>query len=246
MSSPAGDRRARRQARREEARQASSGGGASRGRWLIPGLVVVAIALAAVLAIVLPGASPPSGGGSSSVPPSASGAGVSGSATASGAPVITGASLPEFTNPTADPAVGMPAPEVRGSGFDGAPVAIEHDGRPKVVLFVAHWCPHCQREVPVVQAWVDSGAVPEGVDLISVATSIDPARPNYPPDAWFQREGWTVPVVVDPMNSVANAYGLSAFPYWVFIGPDGTVKARAVGELPVTNIDTVIRTLTGS
>jgi cytochrome c biogenesis protein CcmG/thiol:disulfide interchange protein DsbE len=246
MSSPAGDRRARRQARRDEARQASSGGGASRGRWLIPGLVVVAIALAAVLAIVLPGASPPSGGGSSSVPPSASGAGVSGSATASGAPVITGASLPEFTNPTADPAVGMPAPEVRGSDFDGAPVAIEHDGRPKVVLFVAHWCPHCQREVPVVQAWVDSGAVPEGVDLISVATSIDPARPNYPPDAWFQREGWTVPVVVDPTNSVANAYGLSAFPYWVFISPDGTVKARAVGELPVTNIDTVIRTLTGS
>jgi cytochrome c biogenesis protein CcmG, thiol:disulfide interchange protein DsbE len=246
MSSPAGDRRARRRARREEARQASSGGGASRGRWLIPGLVVVAIALAAVLAIVLPGASPPSGGGSSSVPPSASGAGASGSATASGAPVITGASLPEFTNPTADPAVGMPAPEVRGSDFDGAPVAIEHDGRPKVVLFVAHWCPHCQREVPVVQAWVDSGAVPEGVDLISVATSIDPARPNYPPDAWFQREGWTVPVVVDPTNSVANAYGLSAFPYWVFISPDGTVKARAVGELPVTNIDTVIRTLTGS
>jgi thiol-disulfide isomerase/thioredoxin len=139
----------------------------------------------------------------------------------------------------------MPAPEVRGSSFDGAPVAIAHDGRPKVVLFVAHWCPHCQREVALIQDWVDSGAVPEGVDLISVATSIDPARPNYPPDAWFQREGWTVPVIVDPTNSVANAYGLPAFPYWVFIGPDGTIRARAIGELPIVNLETVIRGLTG-
>jgi cytochrome c biogenesis protein CcmG, thiol:disulfide interchange protein DsbE len=244
MSSPAGDRRARRQARREEARQAGSGGG-SRTRWLIPGLVIAAIAIAAVVAIVLPGASPQSGGASSSVPPSVSGAAASGSATASGQPVITGASLPEFKGATGDPAVGMPAPQVRGSDFDGMPVAIENDGRPKVVLFLAHWCPHCQREVALVQDWVDNGAVPDGVDLLSVATSIDPAAPNYPPDAWFQREGWTVPVIVDPTNSVASAYGLSAFPYWVFIGPDGAVRARTVGELPIANLETVIRGLTG-
>jgi cytochrome c biogenesis protein CcmG/thiol:disulfide interchange protein DsbE len=244
MSSPAGDRRARRQARREEARQAGSGGG-SRTRWLIPGLVIAAIAIAAVVAIVLPGASTQSGGASSSVPPSVSGAAASGSATASGQPVITGVSLPEFKGATGDPAVGMPAPQVRGSDFDGMPVAIENDGRPKVVLFLAHWCPHCQREVPLVQDWVDSGAVPDGVDLLSVATSIDPAASNYPPDAWFQREGWTVPVIVDPTNSVASAYGLSAFPYWVFIGPDGAVRARTVGELPIANLETVIRGLTG-
>jgi thiol-disulfide isomerase/thioredoxin len=239
MSSPAGDRRARRQARREEARGAGSGGGPSRGRWLIPGLVVAAIVVAAVLAIVLPGASPPSGGGSSSVPPTASGAAAPGSATASGAPVIAGAALPPFENPNGDPAVGMPAPEVQGSDFDGTPVTIDNDGRPKVVLFLAHWCPHCQREVPVIQTWVDSGAV-------SVATSIDPARQNYPPDAWFAREGWTVPIIVDPTNTVATAYGLSAFPYWVFIGADGTIKARAVGELPIANLETVIRTLIGT
>jgi thiol-disulfide isomerase/thioredoxin len=246
MSSPAGDRRARRQARREEAKGAGSGGGATRNRWLIPALVVAAIILAAVLAVVLPGSNQQGGGTSSSVPPPASGAGASGSATQSGAPVISGASLPEFANPAADTAVGMPAPEVRASDFDGTPVAIEDDGRPKVVLFIAHWCPHCQREVPLIQDWVDSGAVPDGVDLISVATSIDPARPNYPPDAWLAREGWTVPVIADPTNSVASAYGLPAFPYWVFIGADGTVKARAVGELPIANIETVIRTLTGS
>jgi cytochrome c biogenesis protein CcmG, thiol:disulfide interchange protein DsbE len=246
MSSPAGDRRARRAARREEARRAGAGGGGPRNRWLVPALVVAAIAVAAVVAIVLPGAGRPSGGTSSSLPPSASGAPASGNGAASGAPVISGASLPTFTGASGDSAVGMPAPEVRGSSFDGAPVAIEKDGRAKVVLFIAHWCPHCQREVPVIQDWVDTGAVPEGVDLISVATSIDPAAPNYPPDAWLQREGWTVPVIADPTNSVATAYGLNAFPYWVFIGPDGTVRARTVGELPIANLETVIRGLTGA
>lgn len=247
MTSPAGDRRARRQGRREEARRAESAS-AGRSRWLIPGLVAAAIVVAAVLAIVLPGAGRQGGGGSSSLPPatpSGPSTEASGSATASGVPVITGASLPDFQNPNGDPAVGMPAPEVQGSSFDGTPVAIAKDGRPKVVLFLAHWCPHCQAEVPLVQAWVNSGGVPEGIDLISVATSIDPAAPNYPPDVWLEREGWTAPVLADPTNSVAGAYGLTKFPFWVFIGPDGTVKARASGELPIADLESAIRGLTG-
>lgn len=247
MTSPAGDRRARRQARREEARRAESAG-AARSRWLIPGLVAAAIVVAAVVAIVLPGAGRQGGGGSSSLPPASppgSSVPASGSASTPGAPVITGASLPAFKNPNGDPVVGMAAPEVRGTSFDGTPVAIANDGRPKVVLFITHWCPHCQDEVPIIQAWVDNGGVPDGVDLISVATSTDPAAPNYPPDAWLAREGWTVPVLDDASNSVAAAYGLSAFPFWVFIGPDGTVKARAIGALPISNLETVIRGLTG-
>ena len=251
MTSPAGDRRARRQARREEARRAESAG-ATRSRWLLPGLLAAVVVVAAVLAIVLPGAGRQGGGGSSSLPPAtASGPGASasgsggGSAAAAGVPIISGAKLPDFENTNGDPAVGMPAPEVHGTSFDGTPVAITNDGRPKVVLFLAHWCPHCQAEVPLIQTWVNSGGVPDGVDLISVATSIDPAAPNYPPDAWFDREGWTVPVLTDPTNNVATAYGLTSFPYWVFIGTDGTVQARARGALPIADLETVIRGLTG-
>jgi cytochrome c biogenesis protein CcmG/thiol:disulfide interchange protein DsbE len=246
MTSPAGDRRARRQARRDEARRAASTE-ARRSRWLIPGLLAVVIVIAAALAILLPGASRPGSGGSSSLPPTTA---ASGASAASGAtsedPVITGAALPDFQNPNGDPAVGLPAPEVAGTDFSGKPVTIAKDGRPKVIVFLTHWCPHCQAEAPLIQAWFGAGGVPAGVDLISVVTSIDPARPNYPPDAWLAREGWTVPVIVDPTNSVAGAYGLSAFPYWVFVAPDGTVKARAVGGLPIANLQTIIGELTGS
>lgn len=245
MTTNPGDRRARREAQRAEARRAA-GRSAPASRWLLPGLIAAAVVVAAVLAIVLSSGGPGSDGGSSSVPPSAAAGGstAAGSGAAVAPPVISGTPLAEFPGrDVTDPAVGQAAPEVTGTDFDGTPVSMEADGRPKVILFLAHWCPHCQEEVPVVQTWVTAGGVPAGVDLISVATAIDPAAPNYPPDAWLAREGWTSPVIVDPTNSVAQAYGLTAFPFWVFVGPDGNVRARTTGEVSITDLEAAIRGL---
>lgn len=241
MNPTPGDRRARRRAAREKARRV----GADRSpttRWLLPGLIVAAVVIAGVLAIVLPGSRPPTGG-SSSLPPTASSAANSGTSPAVPAhqPIIGGDPLPPFERPpAADQAVGLPAPTVEGADFSGKDVRIAVDGRPKVIIFLAHWCPHCQAEVPLVQTWVSAGGVPEGIDLVSVATGIDPTRPNYPPDAWFQREGWTVPVIVDPSNTVAQAYGLSFYPYWVFVDADGKVEARAAGEMSIPDLQAMM------
>ena len=251
MTQPPGDRRARRRAARAEARSTGERRSPT-SRWLLPGLIAVVVVVAAVLAIVLPGAGGPTGGGSSSLRPSSSGAasGGSGSAPAAGSavvvqpPVITGDPLPPFQGPDNDAAVGLAAPEVSGANFDGTPVSIEPDGRAKVILFLAHWCPHCQAEVPLVQTWVSAGGVPEGVDLVAVATGIDPSQPNYPPDAWLDREGWTAPVIADPTNSVAEAYGLTAYPLWVFVGSDGNVVARAAGAMSIPDLEALIGRLT--
>src|SRR5262245_43403048 len=237
------DRRSRRQERRAAARGGSiRAGSTARSPWLLPVALVGAVLLAAVIAFVLPGSKAPTGG-SSSVPPATAGA--SAPVAASGVPEISGAQLPDFQNPTDDPAVGLTAPEIAGTDFAGESVRIAHDGRAKAIMFIAHWCPHCQREVPLVEAWVKAGGVPSGVDLLSVATSSDPNAPNDPPDAWLAREGWTVPVIADPTNSVARAYGLTGFPYWVFIGPDGKVRGRAVGELPVDQLAAALQGLAG-
>lgn len=159
---------------------------------------------------------------------------------------LTGSSLSPFVSSAADPAIGQPAPEVEGTSFDGTPVAIRADGRPKLIVFLAHWCPHCQREVPVVQGWLDAKGATTGVDLISVATAIDPSRPNYPPDAWLQRERWSVPVIVDQDGQIAGRYGLSAFPYWVLVDRDGRVAGRLTGELPVSDLEAIVARLAAS
>jgi cytochrome c biogenesis protein CcmG, thiol:disulfide interchange protein DsbE len=154
---------------------------------------------------------------------------------------VTGDPLPEYAPDTDDRAVGRTAPELVGRDFEGREVRIGDDGRPKAVLFVAHWCPHCQREVPAVQSWIDAGNAPADVDLYSVATGNTPDRPNYPPDAWLEQEGWTVPVAVDGDDqAAATAYGLTGYPYWVFIGADGTVASRYGGVLPTAELETIL------
>ena len=54
-------------------------------------------------------------------------------------PEITGSALVGFTRPVPDLAAGHPAPEVRGTGFDGTAVSITNDGRAKALVFLAHW-----------------------------------------------------------------------------------------------------------
>jgi cytochrome c biogenesis protein CcmG/thiol:disulfide interchange protein DsbE len=135
-------------------------------------------------------------------------------------------------------ATGETAPIVIGADFDGNEVRIENDGRAKAIVLLAHWCPHCQNEVPEVQAWLDSGGGVEGVDLYSIATAMDSTRDNFPSSEWLDREGWTAPVVVDDADdTVYRAYGLGGFPFWVFVNSDGTVAARAAGRLGIDQLE---------
>ncbi len=145
---------------------------------------------------------------------------------------VTGASLatpPEA--PAIDPAIGAKAPTLNGVGFDGSAVSVTPGERPTIVMFVAHWCPHCQREVPQVVKWLAAG-VAAGVDVKAVATSTDAKLPNYPPSSWLADEGFDVPTLVDSAESTAaSAYGLDAFPYFVALDAKGNVTKRMAGEL---------------
>ena len=161
-----------------------------------------------------------------------------------GSPAITGNVLPLFPDDGPDTAVGLFAPEVVGTDYADNPVSITLDGQAKVIIFVAHWCQHCQREVPIVQEWLNNTTLPDNVDLYAVSTSISSTRENYPPSSWLDREGWTPPVIVDDAtSSVGNAYGLTAFPFWAFVSSDGTVLARVTGGIAPSDLDAAVATL---
>jgi len=161
-----------------------------------------------------------------------------------GTPAVTGDPLAPLPEGDADPAIGQPIPSVVGADFDGNAVSIGPDDGPHAIVFLAYWCSHCQAEVPAVQEWIDSGAVPDGVRLVSVSTAMDKGRPNYPASAWLDREGWTPPVVADDQaQSVFKAFGGTGFPYWVFVSEDGTVAGRAAGELGVDTVAAAMESL---
>lgn len=156
-----------------------------------------------------------------------------------GDPTVTGEALPDAVAGN-DQTAGQLAPTFSGENFAGEPVAVEADGRPKMLVFLAHWCEFCQQELPEVEQWAAEGNVPEGVDLVGVATGIDPGRPNFPPSEWFEREGWSSPVVVDDGdNSIGEAYGLTAYPFWTFLDDEHQVVSRLSGNLTTDQLDAI-------
>lgn len=147
-----------------------------------------------------------------------------------GEPTVAGDPLPPYGSAAEDPAYGLVPPTVDGNNFDGEIIEIVPGGTPKAIVFLAHWCPHCQNEVPAVQAWLDAGGDTHGVEIIAVASGTSSARVNFPPSAWLEREGWTSPVILDDTDgSAARAYGLSGFPFWTFMDADGKVVYRSAG-----------------
>ena len=146
---------------------------------------------------------------------------------------VVGDSLPQYAGENDDNvALGLAAPTFSAPDQNSEIFQLEKNGNSKALLFLAHWCPHCQREVPVVQRFIDSNGVPTGIDVIAVATSIDRGRDNYPPQEWLQREGWSETQIYDLDREIGEAYGLNAFPYWVFLDKDLNVLARRTGNLP--------------
>jgi len=192
--------------------------------WIGVGGIVLVLALAAIV----------SGGGSDDGADS-SAEGLEQTRTVT----ISGTALPQLPQSGGgDPAVGQVIPEATGQSFDGSPVAIRNDGRAKLILFVAHWCPHCQKEVPLLADWLKSHQLPSGVDLYTVSTAVDSKRPNYPPSSWLDREDWKAPTLADSDDGkAADAYGLSAFPYFVAVDGSGKVVARTTGEISTDDFE---------
>lgn len=162
------------------------------------------------------------------------------------APVnVEGDALAPLPEGGEDPSVGGPAPTVSGVDWTDQPVRIDpgEDG-PMGIVLLAHWCPHCQEEVTEMSEWLAEEGTPEGVTLRAVSTLTDQQRPNYPPSTWLEGEDWPIRTLMDDEDStVAEAYGLTATPYWVFVDGEGDVVARAAGRIPVETLEGILRDL---
>jgi cytochrome c biogenesis protein CcmG, thiol:disulfide interchange protein DsbE len=159
---------------------------------------------------------------------------------------VTGEGLPPGEDPASDPAVGQATPVISGEDFDGEPVTVgEADA--ELVVFMASWCPACQAEMPELVEWLESGGLPDGVELTAVSTGLDDSRPNWPPQAWFEREGYggvagERVIVDDADGTIASTLGMTATPYWVAIA-DGEIQGRIPGQLPMSQVQQIVDSL---
>lgn len=153
---------------------------------------------------------------------------------------VEGDNLPFLQSGSADPAVGVTVPTVTGETLEGEQLTIGPGENAKIIVMLAHWCPHCQREVPIIQNWVDSGGLPEGVDIYGTTVLTNRVRDGdtWPPSEWLESEGWTIPTIKDDQaGSIVNAYGMTGTPTYVVMGPDNENLGRLSGEIGIDGLN---------
>jgi thiol-disulfide isomerase/thioredoxin len=158
---------------------------------------------------------------------------------------VTGTPLEQLPQSGPDPALGMPGPSLSGHSFAGFPASVTpgKDATPTMLVFLAHWCPHCNNEIPRILEWADTEGVPEGLRIVGVATGSRNDQPNWPPSKWLDDMGWKWETVADTgSGDIMAAYGGTSFPTMVFVNGDGTVSNRVSGELGVEALTRVVNT----
>jgi thiol-disulfide isomerase/thioredoxin len=166
------------------------------------------------------------------VAPAASGA------SAAAAPDVPAGTLPPFEQGQPDAALGVVLGEVAGPEYySGSDLTVDpSDGTIRAWMVWAHWCPYCQQELPALDEWYTTNADNyPNVELLTVTTSIDEARGN-PLEPYLDDLQLSFPAIVDGDLSLAEQFGASAFPFWVFTAPDGSTLLRSAGYLEIEQV----------
>jgi thiol-disulfide isomerase/thioredoxin len=117
---------------------------------------------------------------------------------------------------------------------DAGPFDLAAVSTPVFLEVFATWCPHCQHEVPVVDALAKAYA--GKVAFIGISGSpygVDGTSPENEADinAWVQKLGVTYPVAFDADLAIANEYLQGGYPTIVMIDSHKIVRYVNSGEL---------------
>ncbi len=129
--------------------------------------------------------------------------------------------------------VGATAPDFQLADLDGNPVRLaDLRGQPVVVNFWASWCGPCVEEFPLLR----DAAAAHAHDGLAVVGIVYQDRSEAARD-FMARHGGTWPTAMDPGGRVASAYGILGPPETFFIGRDGTIVARHIGQFSAASLD---------
>jgi thiol-disulfide isomerase/thioredoxin len=140
--------------------------------------------------------------------------------------------------------IGAPAPAVSEPTSKG-PFDSTASGKPYVIEFFAVWCPHCQREVPVVNRLqrvdgdrVDIIAIPASPFGFDKSSSLQQADV----DRFARQFGVDYRIGFDGLFLASYDYGLASFPTFYFVNADRHVTAVESGEVPFEKLQADLET----
>lgn len=213
---------------------------------LVIGVIAAAVVLLAVVAIIVAaGGDDGETGGNGGAPPPATSRQPAEFRGEARDVEIEGDALPPYVQAVGpDPAIGMRPPLLVAEDAGGTVHTISPDiAGPTLLVFLAHWCPACNSEVPSIIRVSEAGGFPDDLNVYAVLTGIAPDRPNFPPSRWIADFDWPYVAVADGLDldvspatwAASEAFGLTAYPYSVLV-VDGVVVDRWTGELGDANL----------
>ncbi len=121
--------------------------------------------------------------------------------------------------------VGQPAPDFALMDTKGKAWKLsELKGKVVFINFWATWCPPCVEEMPSMQK-VNAFMPSNQFIMLTILSNDQPSLA----DAFVARIGATFPVLVDPKNQVATAYGLTGVPETYIIDKQGVLREKFIG-----------------
>jgi cytochrome c biogenesis protein CcmG/thiol:disulfide interchange protein DsbE len=129
--------------------------------------------------------------------------------------------------------VGSQAPDFTLADLDGNPVRLaDLRGRPVIVNFWASWCGPCVEEFPLLRD-VAARHAADGLAIVGIVYEdrSEAAR------SFMERNAATWVAAMDPGERAATAYGIVGPPETFFIGRDGTIVARQIGQLSAASLE---------
>jgi peroxiredoxin len=132
--------------------------------------------------------------------------------------------------PIKEPAVNDFAPDFTLPDLKGTPVRLSsfRGGKNVLLIFWSAYCPHCQKELPRIQAYLKARRFP--YTAISV-TRVVGVEDRAVTEGFVRDEGIEFPVLVDGGQVLAK-YQVKGIPEWMILDPQGKIITIQTGEKP--------------
>ncbi len=127
--------------------------------------------------------------------------------------------------------VGSKAPDFKLDEFNGGTIRLsDYTNKPTVLVFWASWCPHCVRELPVLDR-LYKDLHPKGVNFVGV--SLD--RQISEGKDFVKSRRISFPIAAGK-PATAESYKITGIPTIFVLGKGGVVKARYAGAASESTI----------
>jgi thiol-disulfide isomerase/thioredoxin len=117
-----------------------------------------------------------------------------------------------------------------------------YKGTPTVLALWAPWCPHCQKELPILDGVVRQFP---SVKLLTIVTAVG-LHPGPTTDGYLRSHNLQLATALDDeIGTLGMALGLQAFPLVYYVDAENVVRQEVVGEATPEQVRTSIEALLG-